>query len=218
MKVFLAEDNFLLSKALVKFFELKSYEVYHFKDGEDAFDDINLKNIKDIYVIDINLPTINGLELVKHIRNIDCDVPIIMITASVDIHDFEKAYDFGCSEYIKKPFNLKELDIRLNRLLKNHTKDIILSENIRFDLQLQELYIKNKKVELRKKEIRFLTLLLENRHRKIFTEEFEMYIWEGEIKDSYPLRQLVNGLRRKLEYDFVKTEIGIGYSVHENYK
>jgi len=220
MRVFLAEDNFALSKVLITFFKLKSYEISHYSDGEEAFDNINLQNIKDVYVIDINLPNINGLELVKQIRKIDNNVPIIMITASVDIHDFENAYDFGCSEYIKKPFNLKELDIRLKKLLQNHLKekDILLNKNIRFDIELKMLYIDSKSVELRKKEIRFLTLLFENLHRKVLTEEFEMYIWEGEIKDSYPLRQLVNGLRRKINYDFIKTEIGIGYSVYEDYK
>ena len=220
MRVFLAEDNFALSKVLITFFKLKSYEISHYSDGEEAFDNINLQNIKDVYVIDINLPNINGLELVKQIRKIDNNVPIIMITASVDIQDFENAYDFGCSEYIKKPFNLKELDIRLKKLLQNHLKekDILLNKNIRFDIELKMLYIDSKSVELRKKEIRFLTLLFENLHRKVLTEEFEMYIWEGEIKDSYPLRQLVNGLRRKINYDFIKTEIGIGYSVYEDYK
>jgi len=220
MRVFLAEDNFALSKVLITFFKLKSYEISHYSDGEEAFDNINSQNIKDVYVIDINLPNINGLELVKQIRKIDNNVPIIMITASVDIQDFENAYDFGCSEYIKKPFNLKELDIRLKKLLQNHLKekDILLNKNIRFDIELKMLYIDSKSVELRKKEIRFLTLLFENLHRKVLTEEFEMYIWEGEIKDSYPLRQLVNGLRRKINYDFIKTEIGIGYSVYEDYK
>jgi len=221
MRVFLAEDNFVLSKALITFFKLKSYEVEHYDDGEDAFDNINLQNLKDVYVIDINLPNINGLDLVKQIRNIDKNVPIIMITASVDINDFENAYDFGCSEYIKKPFNLKELDIRLNKLLANHFKEkkiISLKKDIKFDLELNMLYIDNKLVEVRKKEIRFLTLLFKNHQYKVSTEEFEMYVWEGEIKSNYPLRQLVNGLRRKLNYDFIKTEIGLGYSIYENYK
>jgi len=220
MRVFLAEDNFALSKALITFFKLKSYDVTHYDDGEDAFDNINLQNIKDVYVIDINLPNIDGLELVKQIRNIDSDVPIIMITASVDIHDFENAYDFGCSDYIKKPFNLKELDIRLNKLLGHHLKkkNISLAKGIKFDLELNLLSIDGQIIELRKKEIRFLTLLFKNSNRKVLTQEFESYIWEGEIKDTYPLRQLVNGLRRKIEYDFIKTEISMGYSIDENYK
>ena len=220
MRVFLAEDNFALSKALIIFFKLKSYVVEHYDDGEDAFDNINLQNIKDVYVIDINLPNINGLDLVKQIRNIDNNVPIIMITASVDINDFENAYDFGCSDYIKKPFNLKELDIRLNKLLGNHLKEkiISLSKGVKFDLELNLLSVDNRVIELRKKEIRFLTLLFKNFNRKVLTQEFELYIWEGEIKESYPLRQLVNGLRRKIEYDFIKTEIGMGYSIDENYK
>ena len=220
MDVFLAEDNLALSKALITFFKLKSYNIFHFDDGEKAYDDITSHNLKNIYIIDIDLPNISGLELVKKIRNIDKEIPIIIITASVDIEDFEKAYSLGCSEYIKKPFNLKELDIRLNRLLQNDlkTKVIHLKKGIKFDLHSKTLYIDNKEVNLRKKELRFLTLLFENKNRKVLTEEFEDYIWEGDIKTNYPLRQLVNSLRRKLRYNFIKTEIGIGYSIHEDYK
>ncbi|MBN2782640.1 MAG: response regulator transcription factor [Campylobacterales bacterium] len=216
MEVFLAEDNYQLSKALITFFNMKSFSVTHFDDGEDAFDNILTNRLKDVYIIDINLPNINGLELVKQIRRLDKNVPIIMITASVDIDDFEHAYDFGCSDYIKKPFNLKELDIRLTKLLKKDRSVIELSGGIKFDIELKKLFFNDKEIELRKKELRFLTLLFSNQKQKVLTEEFEEFVWEGELKESYPLRQLVNGLRRKLPFDFIKTEIGIGYSINEN--
>lgn len=216
MEVFLAEDNYQLSKALITFFNMKSFSVTHFDDGEDAFDNILTNRLKDVYIIDINLPNINGLELVKQIRRLDKNVPIIMITASVDIDDFEHAYDFGCSDYIKKPFNLKELDIRLTKLLKKDRSVIELSGGIKFDTELKKLFFNDKEIELRKKELRFLTLLFSNQKQKVLSEEFEEFVWEGELKESYPLRQLVNGLRRKLPFDFIKTEIGIGYSINEN--
>ena len=212
MKILLAEDDFALSKAITTFFKIKAYQVVHYDDGDDAYDDISLDNLYDIYVIDINLPNISGLDLVKRIREIDKTVPIIIITASVDIKDLETAYDFGCSEYIKKPFNLKELNIRLSKLLNTVQNDIIITKNMKFDLISKTLFIDDEEIELRKKEIRFLEILLDNRDIKVPSETFEDYIWEGDIKESYPLRQLVNGLRRKLPCDFIKTEIGIGYS------
>jgi DNA-binding response OmpR family regulator len=219
MKVFLAEDSFALSKALITFFKHKLYIVTHYDDGEEAFDNINLSNLHDIYVIDINLPNISGLELVKQIRKVNSEVPIIVITASVDIINLEDAYDFGCSEYIKKPFNLKELNIRLEKLINgNNDKIITLKNDIKFNLSSSTLSINENIIDLRKKELRFLALLFKNHKQIITTQSIEEYVWEGEIKEIYPLRQLLSGLRKKIPYDFIKTEIGIGYSIYENYK
>jgi DNA-binding response OmpR family regulator len=218
MNIFIVEDDFVLSKALVTFFKIKDYSISHYSDGEDALDNISLDNLHDIYIVDLNLPNISGLDLVKYIRKIDNNVPIVIITASVDIINLEDAYSFGCSEYIKKPFNLKELDIRLNRLLKINNNIIIsLGESIKFDITNSQLIIDNNILELRKKELRFLSLLFLNINNIVHTDTIEDYVWEGEIKESYPLRQLLNGLRKKIKYDFIKTEIGMGYKINENY-
>lgn len=219
MKVFLVEDDISLNKALVSFFNLKNYQVESYFDGEKAFDSLSLNNLADIYIIDINLPGINGLDLIKQIRKIDTVVPIVVITASVEIETLEEAYSFGCSEYIKKPFNLRELEIRIEKLSKS-TLDKMISlkcsedkSKIEFDLKNGILHHNGNLVELQKKELRFLTILFKNYKFIVKTSDIEDYVWESEIKDVYPLRQLVTKLRKKLPCNFVKTEVGIGYYI-----
>ncbi len=221
MKIFLVEDNLALSKAITIFFKIKKYSITHYDDGEDAYDAIDCRNINafDLYIIDINLPNISGLDIVKRIRQIDIEVPIIVITASLDIADLEDGFAYGCNEYIKKPFELKELDIRLNRLVNNSSdKFYNINGSLKFNMTTNQLINDDEFIDLRRKESRFLALLLKNRNSKTSIQEFEEFVWEGEIKESYPLRQLVNGLRRKLPCDFIKTDVGLGYSINENCK
>jgi DNA-binding response OmpR family regulator len=213
------EDDISLNKALISFFNLKQYEIESYFDGEEAFNHLALSNLADIYIIDINLPGINGLDLIKQIRKIDAVVPIVVITASVEISTLEEAYDFGCSEYIKKPFNLRELEIRIERLCEISLDKIIKvhcvedNSTIEFDLKNNVLHHNGNLVELQKKELRFLTILFKNYKFIVKTSDIEDYVWEGEIKDIYPLRQLVTKLRKKLPCNFVKTEVGIGYYI-----
>ena len=216
MDICLVEDNHSLSKILIKFFQIKNFNVSHYSDGEEAFDLINSNNIKDAYIIDINLPNINGLDIIKRVRHFEFNVPIIIITASVDIQDFEKAFEYGCNDYIKKPFNFKELDIRLNKILNTSFKKIKIVQNLEFFLDSQQLMFNSIEIPLRKKESRFLNILLSSPQQKVTSVELEEYIWEGEIKENYPLRQLVNGLRKKLPIDFIQTDIGTGYSIRKS--
>lgn len=223
MKVFLVEDDISLNKALISFFKLKKYEIEAYLDGEEAFDHLTLSNLADIYIVDINLPGINGLDLIKQIRKIDASVPIVVITASIEITTLEEAYDFGCSEYIKKPFNLRELEIRINKLCEDSPNQKIQIKcdndgvNVEYDLKNNLLYSDGKLVSLQKKELRFLTILFKNYKFIVKTSDIEDYVWEGEIKDEYPLRQLVTKLRKKLPCNFVKTEVGIGYYITDEF-
>ena len=106
----------------------------------------------------------------------------------------------------------------MQKLISNNniSKIIVLNNSISFDLKNKILLIDTVSLELRKKELRFLTLLFQNNKQIVSTQALEEYIWEGEIKESYPLRQLVNGLRKKIPFDFIKTEVGLGYKLNEN--
>jgi DNA-binding response OmpR family regulator len=116
MRVLIIEDDVQLNIAITEFFKIKAFDTVSVKDGLKAIDQIDSEHI-DLYVIDINMPDINGLDLLKHIRKTDLNTPIIIITASLKIQNISTAFENGCSEYIKKPFHLKELDIRINNLL-----------------------------------------------------------------------------------------------------
>lgn len=214
MNILLIEDDIQLNNTITKYLTRNTHDVTSINDGDKAITYIDMIKY-DLYIIDINIPNINGLEIVKYIRQKDLDTPVIIITASLELENFKIAFDNGCSEYIKKPFYLEELKIRIDNLIKNNHTDssIQISSNITFDTEFEELTINNEIIKLRKKERRLLTILLQNINKSVLTETIENYIWENEIRESYPLRQLITELRKKFnDYGkFIFSEKGIGY-------
>jgi len=208
MSVLLVEDDLQLAKIIQKILESKDFEVTLIADGIEAVDKIKERSF-DLYLIDINIPNISGLELVKYIREIYDDGFIIMITASVDEYYFEKAYEYGCDDYIKKPFHITELEVRIKHLL--NTQNSFKFDEYEFKFDENELFKNGERVPLRKKEKRLLHILLKNINRTVYNQKIIDYVWEGEKKDNYPLRQLINELRKKFDKDYIKTVVGIGY-------
>jgi DNA-binding response OmpR family regulator len=218
-KILLAEDDKQLAKAIKKTLTAQGFEVFHLEDGLDAFNDILINN-HDLYLLDINLPKIDGLNLIKLIRHNNPNAIIVMITASAEIEDMEKAYVNGCDEYIKKPFKGEELILRINHWLKVKTnsksdegKEInkFAVDNMEFYFDTLDLYIDGILVNLRKKEKRLLNILLKNIGKTVPKEEIIKFVWENDTRKDYPLRQLVSELKNKLPKEYIKTEVGIGY-------
>jgi DNA-binding response OmpR family regulator len=213
MKVLIVEDDVQLNIAISEFINIKAFEPVSVKDGLAAIDRIDSEHF-DLYIIDINIPKINGLDLLTHIRKTDLNVPIIMITASLEIKNFSTAFKNGCSEYIKKPFHLKELDIRINNLLSLTENEIIrLRDELNYNLHTEELFYKDQPINLRYKEKRFCTLMMKHINTIVSNEMIYDYVWEGEIKEAYPLRQLIVELRKKLPFDIIQTKIKEGYII-----
>ena len=189
MKVLLVDDNTKINATLKQFLEMKNFEVVSCINGKDALKLIDNEKF-GLYIIDIHLPKIGGLDIVKYIRTKDLNTPIIMITSSLEIDNFVTAFENGANEYIKKPFHLEEFEIRINNLLNN-----------------------NKIIHLRKKERKLLTILLKNKNNTINSNNLISYIWENEEKENYPLRQLVSVLKNKVPFfkDKIKVIPKIGY-------
>jgi DNA-binding response OmpR family regulator len=212
MKVLLVEDDTQLNTTISSYLETLPFNVTSTEDGEEAIDIIDESNF-DLYIIDINIPSISGLELLKYIRQTNIHVPIIIITASLEINNLTDAYNKGCNEYLKKPFHLKELEVRINRLINIKLTGIRFSENFYYCETNKSFMLDNKPLELRKKEERFLTILINNIGKTVDTQRIIDYVWENEIKDNYPIRQLLAGIRKKLPLDIIKTHIGVGYKI-----
>lgn len=213
MKVLVIEDDTQLNTAISEFFKLKSFEVVSIKDGVNAIDKIDHQSF-DLYVLDINIPKINGLDILKHIRKTDLNTPVIVITASLEIQNLTTAFENGCSEYIKKPFHLKELDIRINNLLHlTQSKEIVINDNFVYDMNKEEFLYEDQPIRLRYKEKRFCAILMKHINTVVPNEMIYDYVWEGEVKESYPLRQLLVDLRKKLPFDIIQTKIREGYII-----
>jgi len=212
MKVLLVEDDTQLNTTITSYLETLPFEVLSVEDGGEAIDIID-QNIVDLYLIDINIPSIGGLDLLKYIRQTNIHVPIIIITASLEINNLTDAFDNGCNEYLKKPFHLKELEVRIDKLINVKLSSIKFSPNFYYCENTKDFLVDEIPIELRKKEKRFLSILIDNIGKIVITQRIIDYVWENEIKDKYPIRQLLNGIRKKLPVDIIKTEIGVGYKI-----
>ena len=215
MNILLIEDDLTLNELITDYLKLNGNSVVSLEDGMNAIDTINKTNF-DLYIIDINIPHINGLEIVKYIRQKDISTPIIMITASMELENFKTAYKNGCDDYIKKPFYLEELEIRIDKLLSkksNGNSLIKISDTITYDTEYEELSVRGEVKRLRKKERLLLNILLKNVNKLVTNEVIENYVWENEIKELYPLRQLINDLRKHFDNGekFIFAERGMGY-------
>ena len=214
MRVLIIEDDNQLNLALNEFFKIKTFDTVCVHDGLNAIEQIDSKFF-DLYIIDINIPDISGLDVLKYIRKIDLHTPIIIITASLEIENFSDAFDLGCSEYIKKPFHLKELDIRVNNLLSlnKNEKIIKFNDDLYYDLGTEKCFYRNEPITLRNKEKRFCALMIKHVDTVVSNEMIYHYVWEGEIKESYPLRQLLVELRKKLPFNVIQTKFREGYMI-----
>ncbi|HFD13837.1 MAG TPA: response regulator transcription factor [Epsilonproteobacteria bacterium] len=211
--VLLLEDDAALNTALTEFFTLKNFKVTSVHGGLEAIEEIEKQKF-NLFIIDINVPDINGLEILRQIRRVDLDTPVVIITASLEVENFATAFAYGCNEYIKKPFHFKELDIRIGQLLSlPKIEQIQVHKDFFYDLSLQTFIYKKKAIDLSHKEKRFCALLMKYPNTYVSTEQIHDYVWEGKTKENYPLRQLIVKLRKKLPYDVIETKIKTGYRI-----
>ncbi len=213
MKIFLLEDDYSLNETIKETLELNNHKVETFYDGEVAFNNITFEY--DLYILDINTPSINGLEILKSIKKANQKAKVIMISANINIQAIKESYFSGCDDYIKKPFDIEELILKIERFDVKE-ENIFLDENIYFDTISKNLILKNndnEKIDLTKIEKTLLILLLENRGKTISCENIEDFVYKGEAKSSSSIRSLVKRLRKKLPNNMIQNSINEGYFI-----
>ena len=218
MKVLLLEDEYMLSRSISTYLLNQNYFVDIYDNGQDVLDVIETTK-HDFYILDINTPLVGGLECLKVIAKKYPDTPKIIISAYHDISHISDAYEFGCSDYLKKPFNLKELEIRINHLLSNEstsvksttTSIIKLGENYSFDKETNILYYKGEIQKFTKREHDLLLLFISNLGQIISDENIRSFIWkDNDTKDS-TIRSLVKRVNTKLKEELIQNIRGFGY-------
>lgn len=222
-KIFYVEDEAFLAKIVKESLERLQYEVLHLTDG------INIpKRYKefqpDICILDIMLPHKNGYEIAQEIRGIDQTVPIIFLTAKSQTQDLVAGFQSGGNDYIKKPFSMEELNIRIQNLLsitqdqkkKNNTiEQFQLGENYIFHPKKQILSYGASTRNLSHKEAQILKLLAINKNATCERKEILLKIWgDDSYFNSRNLDVYIRKLRRYLEDDKkikIITLKGVGY-------
>lgn len=147
MKLLVLEDDEFICEQIQTYFELNNHTVETYYDGESLLGNAILEDF-DIFLFDINTPKKNGIETLSEIRAENINTPAIFLTALGEIEFVKQGYDAGCNDYVRKPFNLEELELRIMQLLHKNVSTVKIDENYSFDTAKMELYYKEKTIEL----------------------------------------------------------------------
>ncbi|MBN2768694.1 MAG: response regulator transcription factor [Campylobacterales bacterium] len=216
IKLFLLEDDTALNETVCDFFTSKGYAIQSAFDGFEAQDMLYEKRF-DLILLDVNTPGINGFEVLKEVRKNGIQTPAIYITSLNSVDDLEKGFDSGCDDYIRKPFALKELLIRVETLLKreffHEVKDNInLAPNIEYNVVNNELIVDGKNVNIGNKESKLLKLFMQHKGEIISHESIYDYLWEYDEEPSdTALRTYIKNLRKVIGKDSIESIKKQGY-------
>ena len=212
MKVLLLEDDLMLSEIIKEHLEdEKGFEVIHFLDGEEAWEYL-YENKVDLLLLDVSVPSLSGFGLLKNLREQSITTPAIMITSRNESKDVKEGFELGCDEYIKKPFEFEEFDVRLEHILKvyNIKQDMIDMGCCSFDSKRGVLLYHDKEIQLTKKASQILDYLFKHKDKVISKDELIENIWDyGEIPTDSTIRSYIKVLRQHIPN--IKTHRGRGY-------
>lgn len=213
MKILLLEDDFFICEQLKNYFELQAHKLDFYANGKDLLENAVLSGY-DIFLFDINTPAFNGFETLKLIREEGIETPVIYITASDDIEHIKKGFELGCSDYLKKPFLLEELEIRMNKALhKSGCNSVKIGKNYSFDVKNMSLYLDGARVDLNKQERCLLYLLVKNIGSAVSSDIIKDYVWDEKDVCDNTLRTQIKKIREKLKENFIINVRNIGYKI-----
>lgn len=214
MKILLVEDNEILAKGLIYSLEQNKYQVIHTLNVENTLKILKTEKI-DLAILDVSLPDGNGFDLYRN--NIkEKNISSIFLTAKDEEDNIVKGLELGAEDYITKPFSIKELIARINRIiLRNKKNTIIQVENIKFDMDKMVVYRDNENVELTNLELKILNLLFLNLNKVVKRSEIIDKIWEwtGNDVNDNTVTVYLKRIREKIKTDIIITIKGIGYRI-----
>ena len=209
MKILLLEDDALLGESLKEYLEEENFEIDWVQDGEAVFD-ITFENNYDLYILDINVPLINGFDLLSELRTADDTTPVIYISALCDVESITKGFTVGAEEYIKKPFDPEELVLRIrHRFVKGSTR--VSYGTLSIEPQTGVVKMGDTVINLGNVQKNILLALLENPGSVVAPEK----LFEHLRKPSYnALRATLSKLKKRLPIN-IQNIRGEGYMVEK---
>ncbi|MDD2385033.1 MAG: response regulator transcription factor [Sulfurospirillaceae bacterium] len=212
MKILLLEDNERLCKVIKGALNKEGYSVDVFMDGEEALEVLNCGY--HCFILDINVPSLDGISILETIRIYHKDIPVIIISSNHDLEKIQTSYEIGCDDYLKKPFFIFELVQKVRKLCHKPIQSIALWDGFEYDYIHHRLLDANKEeIKLAKKEILFFDLFIKDRNRVVNFSELEEYVWEGEETSVENMRALIKRLRRKLPEGAIEIIKEVGYTL-----
>lgn len=215
MRVLLLEDEFSLRVSIKEFLEDIDYVVDDFADGLDAYDAIHVKSY-DLLLLDVNVPSMSGFELLQSIRKDGIKTPAIFLTSMTELQNLEEGYKKGCCDYIRKPFDLSELELRIKQAIRSHYLDnsdmVELGEGVVYDMLKGKLTQDDKEIVLRKIEKDILEILIKNKNSVVSMQMFQDDVW-GDYVEPSAIRVQINNLKQKLPDTIIHNRRGLGYII-----
>jgi DNA-binding response OmpR family regulator len=215
MRVLLLEDERMLQEAIREYLTATGYRVDAYEDGMDAYEAIHAGKY-DLFIFDINTPSIDGLSLLEKIQKEKIHIPTIFISAITQIEQISRAYELGCYDYLKKPFHLKELTLHIERLMKisehgSSCSMIRISPMYSYDLNRRKLVFDGKDQRLTQRQAQIIDLLASNLEKIVDFDMLRYYVWENAPIDNATIRAEVHRVRQALKEDLIETIKGVGY-------
>ena len=221
MNILLLEDDLILTAEVKKFLESHHFVCHNVYDGELFLEEVK-KNTYDFFLLDVNVPKINGLQVCEEIRKTDKDTPIMFLSAYGDISDKKEGYARLADDYLVKPFQFDELLMKINSLLRRKALiepkilDEIRIEDLTIDKTDQKVNRAGKDIVLTLKEFQLLVYLAEAQGRTVSKQQITENVWEHNFNtNTNTVEVYINFLRKKIDKDFDKklihTRPGFGY-------
>lgn len=218
MRILLVEDDQLIGDGIKVGLTHQGHTVNWLTDGFVADNILKVEQF-DVVVLDLGLPNVSGLDILKHLRKRKNKVPVLILTAWDAISDRIQGLDYGADDYLVKPFDLEELSARLRALQRRATDRIdtvINYKGLTLNLASRAVTFNNQVFNLPRREFALLQKLLENQGRALSRDVLtqSMYDWDDDV-DSNALEVHVHGLRKKFGAKFIRTIRGVGYIVEK---
>ena len=223
MHILIIEDEEQLCRSMAEGLRMDGYETDTCFDGEEGLELCMTENY-DLILLDLNLPGIDGLEILRQFRTFNTNTPVLILSARVQIQDKVEGLDLGANDYLTKPFHLDELAARIRSLtLRRFTQsDIVLTcGKLRFDTKARIASVDSEALSLTRKETGILEYLMLNQGRPVSQEELIEHVWDSSVNSfSNAIRVHISSLRKKLRialgYDPIRNRIGEGYVMEDS--
>lgn len=222
MRLLIIEDEKELCLTIADGLRSNGYEVDTCFDGADGLELATIE-VFDLIVLDLNLPSLDGMEVLTHLRQENSETPVLILSARGQINDKVGALDTGANDYLTKPFHFEELEARIRSLTRRKfiQTDIVLSAGeLRFNTQTRVATIGDTELVLTRKETGLLEYFMLHPQRIISQEELMEHMWDTNVNSfSNSIRVHISSLRKKLRaglgFDPIINKIGQGYILME---
>lgn len=212
MKILLLEDDIILQEIIEEFLIEQGYEVESFFNGEKALDAIGASSY-DMLLLDVNVPNIDGFEILSYLREIGNTTPAIYITSLASIDDLKKGFNLGADDYLRKPFELEELHARIEHIVRLYRlQEEIEFDGMKFIPKAHQIIMEDKVVEMRQKEAQVLEYFMRNRGKIISSDEIIENVWDDEhVPTHATIRTYIKNLRKMFSKEYFENIKGEGY-------